>query len=242
MPNLSSNLLITGGTSGIGLDFLVRYHENFQNISVTGRDFSKLRNIKRLEQTKNLTIDFSVRDLDFSFVRDCDTFSSIVFSAGYVRNNILKFYDANIHADIIHVNLISQINLLGELVKAKKIQKGASIVFVTSLLGPEIGMPGCASYAASKAGLAGAIKVFAIELARQNIRVNGVAPGMVETPLIDETSVATRNLDLDRKKYPLGQKYLEPQEVSSTIDFLLGPNSIGITGQNIVIDRGYTLS
>lgn len=241
MIDTSKNLLITGGTSGIGFDFLNTYHEKFENISVTGRDFSKIQSNQRLERVQKVNVDFSKSHIGFDFVSNCDVFSAVVFSAGYVKNNVLKFYNSDVHTDIIHVNLVSQMNLLGELVKSKKIQKGASIVFVTSLLGPKIGMLGCASYAASKAGLEGAIKVFALELARQNIRVNGVAPGMVETPLIEKTAVSSGNLDTDRKKYPLGQKYLEPKEITSVINFLLSPDSTGITGQNIIIDRGYTL-
>ena len=232
-----SNLLITGGTSGIGLNYLYSYYDQFENIYVLGRDDSKLKQI----DVNFISHDFSIEHTNFSFLSDLPKFDSVVFSAGYVSNNPLLQYSPGNTNDVIRVNLLSQINLYGSLYSQKKLNKNASIVFISSLLGCEIGMFAGTAYAASKAGIQGAVKVMAIESARKGIRVNSVAPGMVDSPLTSNLNIGNNLLEEDRAKYPLGKKYLKENEVSSVINFLLSSDSKAITGQNIVVDRGFTL-
>ncbi|MDB2459009.1 SDR family oxidoreductase, partial [Planktomarina temperata] len=141
----------------------------------------------------------------------------------------------------IMVNLVSQVNLFAELYRCKRLAQNGSVVFVGSLLGPSIGMPAGLSYAASKAGLMGAIKVMALEAAKKGIRVNAVSPGMVETPMTESLVISSELIKKDKRRYPLGAKYLKQDEVTSIMKFLLDSGSNAITGQNIVADRGFTL-
>ena len=97
------------------------------------------------------------------------------------------------------------------------------------------------AYSISKAGLIGMTKSLAVELSPKLIRVNAVAPGMVNTPMSDGVYVDDYFLKLDKKKYPLGKRYARPSEISDVIIFLLFSKSSFITGQTIVIDGGFTL-
>ena len=133
--------------------------------------------------------------------------------------------------------------MMGELVRSNKIAKSASIVFLSSITGAMIGMKGITSYAASKASLLGAAKVMALELAHKNIRVNCVAPGMVNTELVRGAGyLSEEDKKIDMARYPLGRRYAEPEEVAGTISFLIGKDSSFITGQTIIVDGGFTLN
>lgn len=233
-------LLITGGTSGIGFEYIDRFGDQYDEVYVYGRKFNNFKSIKSKKFVLK-HVDFSQGGLNEA-LDDYPVFDHICICAGYVENNILQFYDSEITAGIIQTNLISQIDVIGSLVAAKKIARGASIVVVGSLLGSFIGMPGGVAYAASKAGLEGAVKVMALELARKKIRINTVCPGMVDTELTSElTVISDSQFEADKKKYPLGQRYASKEDVVRVVNFLLGDDSAFITGETLKVDGGYTV-
>ncbi|MDB0023981.1 SDR family oxidoreductase [bacterium] len=234
-----THLLITGGTSGIGLNFVERYSKDFDEITVLGRDFSKLDQLN-LNFNKQ-EVDFSSHHGNYEFIDGIGIITHAVFAAGYVENTPLRFHESESATRQIMVNLVSQVNLFAELYRCKRLAQNGSVVFVGSLLGPSIGMPAGLSYAASKAGLMGAIKVMALEAAKKGIRVNAVSPGMVETPMTESLVISSELIKKDKRRYPLGAKYLKQDEVTSIMKFLLDSGSNAITGQNIVADRGFTL-
>ncbi|WP_244950708.1 SDR family NAD(P)-dependent oxidoreductase [Pedobacter suwonensis] len=162
-----------------------------------------------------------------------------VHSAGVVMLAPLKFIKEETMDTIYNVNYKSVVLLLQGMVKAKKINKGASLVLVSSVAGL-FGMKGNGMYAGTKGALISATKVFANELAAQKIRVNCIAPGMVRTAITEETinTLSAEVVAMDEAKYPLG--YGEPEDVASPIAFLLSPASKWITGQTIVLDGGRT--
>jgi NAD(P)-dependent dehydrogenase (short-subunit alcohol dehydrogenase family) len=152
----------------------------------------------------------------------------------------LKYIDENYLERMQVVNFKAPVLLTNELVKHKKIRAGGSVVYITSI-GGLIATPGNAAYGGAKAGLVAASRIFAIELAKQAIRVNCVSPGMVRTPLADEM---LRNLSpelkaADEALYPLG--YGEVADVAASVVYLLSPGARWVTGTNMVLDGGYTV-
>ena len=234
------NLLVTGGTSGIGLNFIARFNKNYEKIYVAGRDFKTLGNLK-LSNIEEIQYDFNnLSDLTSLVDEINQPLDNIIFSAGFVKNNILSFFDFSLFKKLMDVNALSQLGLAAELAKARKFNKGASVVFISSLLGTSISMKGTLGYAASKAALIGGMKVLAEELSKKEIRVNAISPGMVQTPMTENLGMSEL-LSIDMEKYPLGKRYCNEEEVSSTINFLLSQESSFITGTNIIVDGGYTL-
>ena len=141
---------------------------------------------------------------------------------------------------VLEVNTIAQILLTQKLNKAKKLGKGASIVFTDSISGVEIASPGNVLYSTSKSAINGFVKNSALDLAPKNIRVNAVCPGMIATHILDDKSVTAEDMEADMKKYPL-KRYGKPEEVAYAIIYLLSDASAFTTGTSIVIDGGFTL-
>ena len=98
------------------------------------------------------------------------------------------------------------------------------------------------AYSISKAGLEAMMMSLANELGNKLIRVNAVAPGMVDTPLLKNLLQGDYYTKIDKEKYLLGKRYAYASEVSDAITFLLSTKSSFITGQTIVIDGGFTLT
>jgi 3-oxoacyl-[acyl-carrier protein] reductase len=113
-------------------------------------------------------------------------------------------------------------------------QRSGAIVLVTSIVGI-MGNAGQAAYAASKAGLIGLCKSVAKELGSRNIRVNAVAPGLIETAMTEKMPDAAREFLI--KNAALGRPG-RPEDVSGAVAFLCSDAASYITGQTLVVDGG----
>jgi NAD(P)-dependent dehydrogenase (short-subunit alcohol dehydrogenase family) len=125
-----------------------------------------------------------------------------------------------------------------ELIKNKKINKGGSIVFISSI-STKLGIPGTSIYASSKAALSTYAKVVASEISKQQIRSNIISPGIIKsiTPNV-ETAIEISDKRLE-EEYPFG--FGSTSDVANLVAFLLSDLSRWITGSDIVIDGGYNL-
>ena len=141
---------------------------------------------------------------------------------------------------IMDVNFKAPAILLQQLLKKKRISKGASLVFISSIAGVWISFIGESLYSASKGAVNGLVKGMAIELAVKGIRVNCVNPGMIDTQFLKSGSISEEQLQEDAKRYPLG-RYGKPEEVAYAVVYLLSDASVWMTGSNLLIDGGYTL-
>jgi 3-oxoacyl-[acyl-carrier protein] reductase len=118
-------------------------------------------------------------------------------------------------------------------------QGGGRIIFTSSVTGPTVAMPGTSNYAASKGGMNAFIRTAALELARENITVNGVEPGYIMTQamglLADEDELKEM-----ASLIPIG-KIGVPEDIAYTMLFLASDQAAYITGQTIIVDGGSTL-
>lgn len=237
-------ILVTGATSGIGLAVATDLIAANARVLAIGRNAERLQQLAQLggDQASTITCDLT----DFAAYRDLvagiSQLDGLVWSAGIVENNPLRFFSLEKYQRTVNINQTAPLLLVAELAKANKLRDNASIVLLSSITGTAIGMKGTAAYAATKAALAAYAKVMALELAHKNIRVNSVAPGMVQTPLVERShQLSAEAIQLDKARYPLGKRYARPEEVSSVVRFLLSDDSSFITGQNLVVDGGFTV-
>jgi NAD(P)-dependent dehydrogenase (short-subunit alcohol dehydrogenase family) len=166
--------------------------------------------------------------------------NGVVHSAGFTIPKPFQFVTAKDMDAIMDVNYKAPALLTQKLLKGKKISKGASIVFISSISGVWVSYIAGSLYSGSKGAVNGLVKGMAIELAAKQIRVNCVNPGMIETAILENGVITEEQLQEDAKRYPLG-RYGKPEEVAHAVIYLLSDAASWVTGSNLLIDGGYTL-
>ena len=119
-------------------------------------------------------------------------------------------------------------------------QKSGVIVNIASVaMGQQgIGFPNIAHYCASKGGIVAMTEALAVELAPYNIKVNAIAPGMIETPMIDPIKQDPKQMEAILARVPM-RRAGDPQEVSNLVLFLASDESSYMTGSTVVVDGGW---
>ena len=236
-------ILVTGAASGIGKATAIQCVEMGAKVILVDL------NEGGLKETVNMISagDAEIRVLDLT---DFDKLSEMVFSlpkldgvasnAGIVLSLLAKFSEAKDMERIFKINTFSHINLIQQLTVQKKLNKGASIVFTSSMSGVYCGLAGGSLYGATKSAILGYTKALAIELAPRGIRVNTIHPGMIETPLTQGTSLSKEVFEEDAKNYLLG-RYGRPEEIAYSIVYLLSDATVWMTGTQLLIDGGYSV-
>lgn len=236
-------ILITGASSGIGRKTAIECSKMGAKLIINGR------NELRLNETLNelhgaghtafvgdLTDDDSIASL-IDILPDID---GAFFCAGVTDTTLTKFVDYNKINRVFGINIIAPMLLTKWLVKKKKINNNASLVYMSSMGAEEVTI-GLGIYAASKGAVNSFMKSVANELSSKKIRANSIMPMMVQTELVDNISVLTKEqLEKDAKKYPLG--YGKPEDVAFAAIYLLSDASKWITGSIIKMDGGSTLA
>ncbi|MBE7177979.1 MAG: SDR family oxidoreductase [Mucilaginibacter polytrichastri] len=237
-------ILVTGASSGIGKSIAVECAKMGATLIVTGRDKSRLNEtFVMLEGTDHLQFIADLNsDQDIqSLTEHIPAIDGLVHSAGISGHKPFSFLKETEIKDMFSVNFFAPAKLTIGLLRAKRINKEASIVFVTSVSGILTSYFGGSLYSSTKGAINGLIKGMALDLSPKKIRVNGVMPAMIETAILENGNLTDEQFESDRKKYPLG-RYGRPEEVAYAAIYLLSDASSWTTGTNILLDGGKTTS
>lgn len=238
-------ILITGASSGIGKQVAITLSEMGANVILSGRNHDRLAQVVNQigrEKAVPITGDLTSEAVIEEIIHKTPKLDGIVHAAGIMGLIPFKFIKPADLNNMMNINFTAPTLLTLGFLKKKKINNSASIVYITSINGSVVGSKANSMYAASKGALSGMIKGMAIDLAKSKIRVNEIAPGMIETEgaMDIENIVSAEAIEDDKKKYPLGS-YGKPEDVAYACVYLLSDASSWVTGTKIVIDGGFTI-
>jgi NAD(P)-dependent dehydrogenase (short-subunit alcohol dehydrogenase family) len=236
-------IMITGASSGIGKATAIECSKMGARVIITGRNEERLNETFGLlegDGHQQFIADLTNEEELALLIHKLPEINGLVNVAGIVKTLPFKFINRAELTSIFNHNFIAPALLSQKLVKAKKLNKQSSIVFISSIDGPLVAHVGNSMYAASKGAISAIIKSMALELASQHIRVNGVLPGLTKTSLINSDAITEEQLLIEIEKYPL-KRIGNPEDIAFAIIYLLSDASSWVTGSNLVIDGGFTL-
>jgi 3-oxoacyl-[acyl-carrier protein] reductase len=233
--------IVTGGSKGIGRAIALelarsRYHVivNYKS-DTAGAD--ETVGLMKKEGFSGETSQFDVSDVQESkkaldqIISRFKNIDVLVNNAGIAADGLFVMMPEKDWDAVITTTLKGFYNVTKPIIKRMIPKKKGSIVSISSVAGL-IGNRGQANYSAAKAGLIGASRSIAAEVARLGIRVNVVAPGLIQTDMIKEAPV-----DVIKKMIPMA-RIGQPEEVAKVVRFLCSDDASYITGQVISVNGG----
>lgn len=231
-------VLVTGASKGIGKAIALRLGAAGYPVTVHyGRDASAADAVAAEiagagGSAQVLGFDISDREACRAALEKADAFWGVVLNAGVARDNAFPAIEGKEWDLVLRTNLDGFYNVLHPLVMPMiRRRDGGRIVTLSSVSGL-IGNRGQVNYSASKAGIIGATKALAMELAKRNITVNCIAPGIIETAMTEGLPEAEVNALIPMRRFGT------PDEVASVAEFLLSDGGSYITRQVISVNGG----
>lgn len=238
------HVLVTGGAQGIGEAIVTRFAQAGARITLADINEAQARSVAaRLtdagHQVTAHTVDLSDQAATRAMIENSDPIDVLVHNAGYFPLTPFEELTLERVERTFAVNVQSLFWMTQALLPYFR-QKGRGVILCTSsVTGNRVAYPGLTHYAASKAAVNGFIRNTALEMGGSGIRINGVEPGMIRTPAMDNLGDDEHNQSLERG-IPLGHLGA-PEDIANAMLFLGSDLAGYITGQTIIVDGGAML-
>ncbi len=240
-------VVITGASSGLGRAAAIELARHGAKVALMGRDDARLAQTAEAlgaAEHRVFAIDLAWHDSIAAEVtrlrQEVGPLYGLCHAAGVVDTRPLASNTVSVMQAQLDVNLLAGLELARAVCRRDVMTpEGGSLLFISSVYG-RVGMPGQIGYCATKGALAAAVRAMAIELARRQIRVNCLSPGLVMTQMTEQAlaKLSTEHVDRLKAAHPLGPG--QPEDVARAAVFMLAPATRWITGADLAIDGGFT--
>lgn len=239
---MAKEVLITGSSRGIGKACAIYLAKNgFDIVLHCNKNISKAEEV--LAEIKEIGVNGRILQFDIKDRNACrEAISSditthgyyygTVLNAGIAKDNVFPIMEDEEWDDVINTNLGGFYNILKPIVMAMIEERIKGRIVAMSSISGLRGNRGQVNYSASKAGIIGAVKALSLELAKRKITVNAIAPGIIDTDMIQDIPQ-----DEVKKLIPM-RRFGKPEEVASLVNYLMSEDAGYITGQVISVNGG----
>ena len=241
----NKTFLVTGASSGIGQAIAIALGAQGANVIITGRNQERLDATKQQigKQASTHVADLTNTEARHQLVEALPQLDGICHAAGIIDPFPIRYLNEAVFERIFSINVIAPILLTSSALQKKKINEGASFVFLSSVSSSKA-MKGGSLYCASKSAIEAFSRNITLEHAPKRIRSNCIKAGMVDTAMYQQAKEYVELGTLEEKRisyesqYPLGIGKTE--DIASLCLFLLSSSSQWITGTSITADGGFT--
>lgn len=237
----NKTILVTGASSGIGRSIAIECSKMGANLIITGRNQERLNETLALMHGDShtvITADISNSADIENLIAQLPKLDGIIQNAGTNNKTPVKFLTEDKIDSVFKTNFYAPVLMIKSLLRAKKINKGASIVMMSSISTHYAAITN-SIYSSSKGAINSFSKVLALELAPRKVRVNVIQPGIIKTDILKAYALQN-DLAEHEKEYPLGS-FGEPEDIAYTAIYLLSDAAKWVTGSIFTIDGGITL-
>ena len=232
-----NNILITGGTRGIGEELVIHYSKKYENVFFTYINSDekciflekKYKNIKgfKLDITDYKLVEETIKNIIKKY-----NINVLINNAGILLNKKLIDLSYEEWMSVINTNLTSIFNITKNILPNMIENNYGRIINISSISGLK-GFSGQTAYSSSKMGIIGFTKSLSKEVGKYNILVNSISPGFIETDMLN--NINSNYIEKIKKEIPL-KNFSKKNEIVKLINMLIETEYI--TGENIIIDGG----
>jgi len=235
-------ILVTGASSGIGKGIAIEASKMGANLIITGRNRDRLNDTLSLLHGgghKSIIADLSNLDDISVLIDDLPQLDGVVLCAGIIKTMPVRNITDEAMMEIFNVNILGNIKLSSTLLKKKKLNRGASVIFISSVSTFNVKI-GNSLYSATKGAVNSFAKAMALEVSKQQIRVNCIQPGFIPSNILNRGAIEEDTfLKFYAERQPLG--FGTPSDIAYCCIYLLSDAARWVTGSIFTIDGGHTL-
>lgn len=236
------NILVTGASSGIGRGICIDASKMGATIHLMARNEQRLNETLQQMEGKGHQVhqvDLCDKQGVMELVDSLPPLDGVVLCAGIIKTMPVKNISEDALEEIFNTNIMADIRMVSRMLKKKKLNKGASVVFISSVSTFNVKV-GNSLYSATKGAVNSFAKAMALEVAKQNMRVNCIQPGFVPSSILSSGAIEEDAfLKFYADRHPLG--FGTPTDIANGCIYLLSDASRWVTGSIFTLDGGYTL-